>query len=132
MYRENYPENFTEIEGLPLKFFREHQVLVYLDTEAEQRIAVIMDPLDFNTREAIEQKYENDFKLHVGSLNDVMAGIEQMEHSSSDAMSNIIDNIDGDILDEAPQDLDSVDALRNAADSAPVVRLVNMIGLNRK
>lgn len=112
----------------PLKFFREHLILP-IDLGDDSDVAFVMsDPLDIEAVEGLRMAYAREWplRLAVGERGDIEAGLAHLENLRSTSVEDVAARIRH---DSKPQESGEEEArhLRDIAEDAPVVRIVDLI-----
>ncbi len=127
MNEKDIPETPPAMHLLPVNFMKRFQFLPVNDSD--DRLQVIMvDPLDFNTREIIHNTYSKHLDVYRAS-NEL---ISQYIYRWYEADADMTGEEDADALNLSLEDAlwDDPEQLKDIASEAPVIRLVNHI-INR-
>ena len=123
---DDVPEVPLEADNLSVKFIKESNVIPL--AESDEAIAVaIADPEDSFALQAIAMATAKPLALKVATITQIQSIFDQLYGQGQSSMSDIVEEIGS---EEAINDIDSVERLRDLAAEAPIVRLVNLI-INR-
>ena len=115
-------------ERLNYKFLKQHRLLPLGYNDKDELIIVMANPLDYYTIEALELALGKKVEVYLGLENEILQAIEEHYGSGGSTMSMIIkDMTDEDLEILTTEEDEDIDALRDMASEAPVIRLVNLI-----
>ncbi len=115
-------------ERLNYKFLKQHRLLPIGYNDKDELMVVMANPLDYYTIEALELALGKKVEVYLGLENEILQAIEEHYGSGGSTMSMIIkDMTDEDLEILATEEDEDIDALRDMASEAPVIRLVNLI-----
>lgn len=115
------PELVEDAQPLSLQFLRQFHICP-LGESAGQLLLWMADPFDAYAREAVALATGVPVRPVVGLRSDIDALIERWHGQGRSAMGSIVEGVEG--MDGDDED---VEALRDMASEAPVIRLVNLI-----
>ncbi|MCD6352754.1 MAG: type II secretion system ATPase GspE [Proteobacteria bacterium] len=126
IHAREYPVEPVMVEGIPLKFMKQNQLVpVSLD---DNEITIAMhDPLDIYSIEAIKMATGLKIKVVIGKEEDILKTIEDLFGSGTSSMERIIENINKNGDESLPENQDDIEHLKDMASEAPVIKLVNLI-----
>jgi len=124
-YRQ-YPKEPLDLDSLSLKFMRQAVFVPLSLTEDILEIA-IADPDDYATVQALELAHGVRVRCRQGSEEDILEALERLYGIHSQSIDTIIDEADKDISEVITEGVQDEDKLRNLAQEAPIIRLVNRL-----
>jgi len=122
-------EELTAIPDLPLsvKFLRQHRILP-LDLNDQKLHLAMANPVDLVLLENIRKAYGFDIEVKVADGGEIDRKIEDLYGSGTSSMKMILDDLQEEELEILGSEEDQdVDALRDMASEAPVIKLVNLL-----
>jgi general secretion pathway protein E len=119
---DGYPDTSPVDERLTPEFLRNAKV-VPVAVEAEGVRVAMADPLDRFALEALSMALGRDIVPVVGTAADIESAIARFYGDGVGSMAEIVDQYAGD----QDADADDIQALRDLASEAPVIRLVNLV-----
>ncbi len=112
---------------IPFKFIQEHKFLL-LEMEDHKLTVAMSDPLDLATIDALKLCSGCRVKVVISKESEIIEAIERHYGSGTSAMEKIIDDIPEDELGGVEIQADEdIKHLRDMAQEAPVIKLVNLI-----
>ncbi len=117
------------IPDLPVsvKFLRQYKILPLGRDDNSLKLAVA-NPLDLMLFDNLRMILNSDIKIYLADLTEIERKIEEMYGSGSSSMKLILDDMQEEDLEILGGDEDQdVDALRDMASEAPVIKLVNLL-----
>ena len=121
-----YPDHPVNIANLTLKFMRQAVFVPLSFDDGCLRIA-ILDTNDYSTIQSLELACNCTVQCVAGNRNDIGDAIERLYGTGSQSIDNIIDEADRDIIEIIPDTEANEDQLRDLAQEAPIIRLVNRL-----
>jgi general secretion pathway protein E len=122
-----YPTNPPLTIGIPTKFMEEYKLFPLQLSDGVLSVAMA-NPLDLATIDALKLRTNCRIRVYISKESDVLEAIERYFGSGSSTMERIIGDIPEEELQYLQSDADEdVDHLRDMAQEAPVIRLVNLI-----
>ncbi len=122
---DDYPKEPMLFDQLSVQFMKEFK-FVPARMENNTLTIIMSNPLDYYTIDAVRLATNRDIKVLMGKEEEVLQAIEGSYGSGSASMEKIIEDIDS-IPENASEDEENVDHLRDMASEGPVIRLVNLI-----
>lgn len=122
-------DDLEAIAELPLsvKFLRQNKLLPLSMTE-ERIVFAMANPVDLTVLENIQRVMPHQLKIHLGDAAEIERKIEDLYGSGSSSMKMILDDLQEEELEILGSDEDQdVEALRDMASEAPVIKLVNLL-----
>jgi general secretion pathway protein E len=112
--------------GIPTKFMEQYKCFPLKNVDGVLSVAMA-NPLDLSTIDALKLRTNCRLNVYLSKDSDVLEAIERYFGTGSSTMERIIEDIpQGDFYLQTEGDED-VDHLRDMAQEAPVIRLVNLI-----
>ncbi len=125
----DYPREPVVLDNLSLKYMQE-SAFVPLKLEDGVLHLALADPADYGTIEALELAWGVTVKPYEGRKADILDAADRLYGSQSQSMDTIIEEADRDVTEIASQREDDADHLRDLAQEAPIIRLVNRLIFN--
>lgn len=123
---DQYPREPIELDNLSLKFMR--QALFIPFSFAGDVLKIVQaDPADQATVQALELAYDCQVDILTGTAEDILEAIERLYGIHSQSIDTIIDEADKDVTEILGMDAQNDDQLRDLAQEAPIIRLVNRL-----
>ncbi|MFZ5766470.1 MAG: type II secretion system ATPase GspE [Thermodesulfobacteriota bacterium] len=123
---DDYPRVAVQLENLSVKFMKQGKFVPLFLSDDGLHIA-ITDPDDFTTIKALEFAFQHPVTAHQGTDDDILDAIERLYGIHSQSIDTIIEEAGKDISEIATGDDDDVNHLRDLAQEAPIIRLVNRL-----
>ncbi|MDR9388732.1 MAG: type II secretion system ATPase GspE [Wenzhouxiangella sp.] len=120
---KDYPEDGPDVTDVSVKFMQQ-QHLVPFHKDGETLHVAMADPSDQFATRALSMATGLTIQPHVGISSEIENTIERYFGGGRSAMGQIADSLGG---DEAGDDEQDVEHLRDLASEAPVIRVVNLI-----
>jgi len=121
-----YPKTPLELDNLSLKFMRQAR-FVPLSFEGNVLEIAIADPDDYSTIQALEISQNCRVKSLIGRDEDILETLERLYGIHSKSIDTIIDEADKDIDEILTEEFENESQLRDLAQEAPIIRLVNRL-----
>jgi len=121
-----YPRAPLQLENLSLKFMRHGKFVPLSFAEGILEIA-IADPDDNATIQALEMAHGCRVHCLPGHVDDILEALERLYGIHSQSIETIIDEADKDISEILQEGLQDENKLRDLAQEAPIIRLVNRL-----
>ncbi|MBU0484151.1 MAG: type II secretion system ATPase GspE [Proteobacteria bacterium] len=123
---DRYPREPLVLENLSLKYMRQAKFVPLSMREGILEIA-IADIRDHTTIESLELAYHCQVQAVYGQAEDILEAIERLYGIHSQSIDNIIEEADRDISEIVTEVEENESRLRDLAQEAPIIRLVNRI-----
>jgi len=109
---------------ISMKYLKEY--VVFPLEKADGKLTVIMaDPFDFCSIDDLRTLSGCDVAVCVGREEEILNALSNLYGTGESTLDRIIGNIEGDELEEIADDSDDPEHLRDLAQEAPVIKLVN-------
>jgi general secretion pathway protein E len=113
--------------GIPTKFMEEYRLFPLKLSDGILSVAMA-NPLDLYAIDALKLRTDCRIKVYVSKESEVLEAVERYFGSGSSTMERIIEDIpEGELHYLQTEDNEDIDHLRDMAQEAPVIRLVNLI-----
>ena len=122
----DYPQEAVVLDNLTLKYMKQAR-FVPLQLADDILLVAMADPDDFATIKSLELAYGYQVTASLGLLNDIIETIERLYGINSKSIDSIIQEADRDIAEVITDGDEDVDHLRDLAQEAPIIRLVNRL-----
>ncbi len=121
-----YPTVPVQLDNLSLKFMRQARFVPISFSEGILGVA-IADLSDYATVQALELAHGCRVRCQLGNVEDILEAVERLYGIHSSSIDTIIDEADKDISEIVPEGHQDEDQLRDLAQEAPIIRLVNRL-----
>ena len=126
LHYSDYPKDPVVLENLSLKFMKQ-AVFIPLELQDNTLHIAIADPDDYATLKSLELAYSFNLSVSQGSTDDILEAIERLYGINSQSLDTIIEEADKDIAEVITEGEEDTDHLRDLAQEAPIIRLVNRL-----
>ncbi|MBI5557273.1 MAG: type II secretion system ATPase GspE [Deltaproteobacteria bacterium] len=122
----DYPREAVTLENLTVKFMKQGKFVPLHLMDNTLQIA-IADPEDYATIKTIEFAYGYRVVAQPGRIDDIMEAVDRLYGINSQSIDTIIEEAGKDISEIVAEVDDDVNHLRDMAQEAPIIRLVNRL-----
>ncbi len=121
-----YPREAVALDNLSLKYMKQAGFVPLSLTDDTLKVAMA-EPDDLTTIKSLELAYGCRVSALPGHIDDIMEAVERLYGINSKSIDSIIEEADKDIEEIIPHGDEDVDHLRDLAQEAPIIRLVNRL-----
>jgi len=117
-------ENPVSDLSISLKFLKEYVIFPW-EKKGNILTVVMADPFDFCSVDDLRTLSDCELKVCVGREEEILNALGNMYGTGESTIDRIVGGIEGEELDEISDDSDDPEHLRDLAQEAPVIKLVN-------